>query len=88
LVLAESYGAGTLDFGAGTLDLYREFWSTLTKQSQLPFVDLVPLFKTFTPTYYPLAEEGSYHHYTANGCLFYAYAMAWMLEHEHLIPVK
>jgi hypothetical protein len=80
LILSENYDPGTLE-------LYRDYWSTFARQQGLPFKDLVPLIKTFSPTYYPLVEDGSYRHYTANGTLLYAYLVAWTLEHEHLIPL-
>jgi hypothetical protein len=80
LVLSESYDTGTLE-------LYRNFWSNLTTRCDLPFSDLVPLIKAFSPTYFPLVESGSYRHYTGNGTLLYSRLVVWTLLREHLIPL-
>ncbi len=73
-------------YEAGTLELYRDFWKTIAEKQKMPYLDMIDRFIAFTPTYYPLDENGSWRHYTSDGSFFYSYLMAHELVHNGIIP--
>lgn len=69
----------------GSLQIYRDFWKTMSQKENFPLLDLVGDFLALKTTYEGMCSYSDLH-YNADGTPLYANIVGHELIHHHVIP--